>query len=204
MDHDDPVEEVFGDQVACADLIVLTKGDLLDAGRMAAARERIEAHLGRAVKIVAVEQGRIEPQALLGLGMAVEEAIEGRRTLHDGMLDHEHDDFDSFVVELPAVARPEELAERVRAAAEAAGVLRVKGFAEVAGKPMRLLVQAVGTRVSHHYDRAWGPGEARGTRLVVIGLKGLDRAAVEGILAAAGRGRLRCIFSTSPRRRWTI
>jgi cobalamin biosynthesis protein CobW len=30
--HDDPVEEVFGDQVACADLIVLSKGDLLDAG----------------------------------------------------------------------------------------------------------------------------------------------------------------------------
>ena len=105
---------------------------------MAAARGRIEGHLGRAVKIVAVEQGRIEPAALLGLGMAVEDAIEGRRTLHDGMLDHEHDDFDSFVVELPAVARPEELAERVRAAAEAAGVLRVKGFAEVAGKPMRL------------------------------------------------------------------
>ena len=184
LDHDDPVEEVFGDQVACADLIVLTKGDLLDAGRLAAARARIEGHLGRAVKIVAVEQGRIEPAALLGLGLAVEDAIEGRRTLHDGMLDHEHDDFDSFVVELPAVARPEELAERVRAAAEAAGVLRVKGFAEVAGKPMRLLVQAVGARVSHHYDRAWGPGEARGTRLVVIGLKGLDRAAVEEILAA--------------------
>ena len=184
LDHDDPVEEVFGDQVACADLVVLTKGDLLDAGRMAAARERIEAHLGPAVKIVAVERGRIEPQALLGLGMAVEDAIEGRRTLHDGMLDHEHDDFDSFVVELPAVARPEELAERVRVAAEAAGVLRVKGFAEVAGKPMRLLVQAVGTRVSHHYDRAWGPGEARGTRLVVIGLRGLDRGAVAGILAA--------------------
>ena len=105
LDHDDPVEEVFGDQVACADLVVLTKGDLLDAGALAAARARVEGHLGRAVKIVAVEQGRIEPAALLGLGLAVEDAIEGRRTLHDGMLDHEHDDFDSFVVELPAVAR---------------------------------------------------------------------------------------------------
>ena len=67
-------------------------------------------------------------------------------------------------------------------------MLRVKGFAEVAGKPMRLLVQAVGTRVASSYDRAWGPGEARGTRLVVIGLKGLDRAAVEEILAAVPVG----------------
>jgi cobalamin biosynthesis protein CobW len=63
-------------------------------------------------------------------------------------------------------------------------VLRVKGFAEVEGRPMRLVVQAVGPRVSHHFDRPWGEGEARGTRLVVIGLKGLDRGAVERILAA--------------------
>ena len=49
---------------------------------------------------------------------------------------------------------------------------------------MRLLVQAVGPRVTHHYDRAWRPEEDRTTRLVVIGLKGLDRAAVEKLLAA--------------------
>ena len=100
------------------------------------------------------------------------------------MLDHEHDDFDSFVVELPAVARPEELAERVRAAAEAAGVLRVKGFAEVVGRPMRLLVQAVGARVTPSLRPGLGAGGGAGTRLVVIGLKGLDRARVEEILAA--------------------
>jgi cobalamin biosynthesis protein CobW len=184
LEHDDPVEEVFGDQVACADLVVLSKADLLDGAAREAARARVERHLGRAVKIVAGEGGRVDPAVLLGQGLAVEDAIDGRRTLHDGLLEHDHDDFDSFVVELPAVAAPEGLAAKVRAAAEAADVLRVKGFAEVAGKPMRLLLQAVGPRVSHHYDRAWGDGEARGTRLVVIGLKGLDRAAVERILAA--------------------
>ena len=57
-------------------------------------------------------------------------------------------------------------------------VLRVKGFSAIAGKPMRLLIQAVGSRVAQHYDRAWGPGEARQGNLVVIGLKGLDRAAI--------------------------
>jgi len=184
LEHDDPVEEVFGDQVACADLIILSKADLLDGAAREAARARVERHLGRAVRIVAGEKGRVDPRVLLGQGLAVEEVIDGRRTLHDGLLEHDHDDFDSFVVELPAVEAPEALAGRVRAAAEAADVLRVKGFAEVAGKPMRLLLQAVGPRVSTHYDRAWGEGEARRTRLVVIGLKGLDRAAVERILAA--------------------
>jgi cobalamin biosynthesis protein CobW len=184
LEHDDPVEEVFGDQVACADLIVLSKADLLDEAAREAARGRVERHLGRAVKIVAGEKGRVDPAVMLGRGLAVEELIDGRRTLHDGAAEHDHDDFDSFVVALPAVARPEELAERVAAAAEAADVLRVKGFAEVADKPMRLVVQAVGARVSHHFDRPWGDGEARGTRLVVIGLKGFDRAEVERILAA--------------------
>ena len=57
----------------------------------------------------------------------------------------------------PAIANPDDLARRVAAAAEEENVLRVKGFVEVGGKPMRLLLQAVGPRVNHYYDRAWTP-----------------------------------------------
>ena len=184
IDHDDPIEEVFEDQVACADLIVLSKSDLLGADDRARAASLVGTHLPRAVKIVPSSHGKIDPSVLLGLGLAVENDIENRKTHHDDELDHEHDDFDSFVVELPAVADPEALARKVAAAAEAANVLRLKGFVHVEGKPMRLLVQAVGPRVTHHFDRAWAPDEERRTRLVVIGLKGLDRKAIEAILAA--------------------
>ena len=183
LDHDDPVEEVFEDQVACADLIILSKSDLIDADGAARANAAIGEHVGRAVKIVPTANGKVDASLLLGLGLAVEDDIENRKTHHDDELDHEHDDFDSFVVELPAISDPDGLAERVARAAEEENVLRLKGFAEVAGKPMRLLLQAVGPRVQHHYDRAWAPSEVRRTRLVVIGLKGLDRAAIEGILA---------------------
>lgn len=184
LDHDDPVEEVFGDQVACADLVILSKADLLDAAGREAARARVAGRLGAAVKVVPAERGRVDPDALLGLGVGAEEVIDARRTLHDDEPDHDHDDFDSFVVEFGPVTRPEDLAARVAEAAGAAGVLRVKGFAEVAGKPMRLQIQAVGPRVVQHYDRPWAAGEARGARLVVIGLKGLDRDQVSRILAA--------------------
>lgn len=184
LDHDDPIEEVFEDQIACADLIILSKADLLDEEGRARAQAAISSHLPRAVKIVAASQGRVDPSILLGLGLAVEDDIENRKTHHDGAFDHEHDDFDTFVVELDAVDDPETLAGRVEKAAEAENVLRVKGFADVTGKPMRLLVQGVGPRVSHYYDRAWEADETRGTRLVVIGLKGIDRAAIEKLLAA--------------------
>jgi cobalamin biosynthesis protein CobW len=182
LDHDDPVEEVFEDQVACADLVILSKSDLMDADAAGRARGLVDEHLSRAVKVVPTAQGRVDPSILLGLGLAVEDDIENRKTHHDDELDHEHDDFDSFIVELPNIADAEELAGRIAAAAESENVLRMKGFVAVDGKPMRLLVQAVGPRVNHYYDRAWTADDDRRSRLVVIGLKGLDRAKVERIL----------------------
>ncbi|MFS8037876.1 cobalamin biosynthesis protein CobW [Xanthobacter sp. AM11] len=179
LDHDDPVEEVFEDQIACADLVVLAKGDLLDAAGLDAAQAAVARSLPPAVKLVRAVAGRVDPAVLLGLGIGAEDAIDARRTHHDDEADHDHDEFESVVLPLPEIADPAALAARVVAAAATPDVLRVKGFAAVAGKPMRLLVQGVGPRVSHHFDRPWGGEEARRGALVVIGLKGFDRAAVE-------------------------
>ena len=182
LDHDDPIEEVFDDQIACADLVILTKADLIDAAGQARARAALDAELPRGVRVVSVTEGRVDPVVLMGLGVGTENDIENRRTHHDDEAEHDHDDFDSFVVEVPEIADPAEFSARIARAAEEADVLRVKGFLPVSGKPMRLLVQAVGPRVAHHFDRAWG-AEPRVGRLVAIGLKGLDRAKVEAILA---------------------
>jgi cobalamin biosynthesis protein CobW len=178
LTHDDPIEEVFEDQIACADLVVLNKRDLLDDAGMAKAQAAIADALPRSVKTIAVADGKVDATLLLGLGVGTEDDIANRRTRHDEEEEHDHDDFDSFVVPLSEVAEPAALAARVAALAEDFNVLRVKGFAAVAGKPLRLLLQAVGPRVTHHYDRPWSASEAREGQLVVIGLKGLDRAAV--------------------------
>jgi cobalamin biosynthesis protein CobW len=182
LEHDDPVEEVFDDQIACADLVVLNKRDLIDHAGADRALAKITAALPRAVKVVSVCDGKVDPAALLGLGMSTQDDIENRRTRHDDEPEHDHDDFDSFVVALPEITDPAALVRRISRAAETHDVLRMKGFVAVAGKPMRLLVQGVGARVTHQYDRPWGASEAREGRLVVIGLKGLDRAAVAQVL----------------------
>ena len=182
LDHDDPIEEVFDDQIACADLVVLNKRDLIDDAGIKKAMATISAVLPRSVKVVTVTDGRVDEKLLLGLGVGTEDDIENRRTRHDAELEHDHDDFDSFVVPLGEFADPSVLTARVAALAEDFDVLRVKGFAAVAGKPLRLLVQAVGPRVTHHYDRPWAASETRAGRLVVIGLKGLDRARIEQAL----------------------
>jgi cobalamin biosynthesis protein CobW len=178
LEHDNPIEEVFEDQVACADLVVLNKRDLLDEVHAAKAMAAIAGVLPPAVKVITAAGGKVDPTALLGLALGSEGEIDNRRTWHDEEEAHDHDDFDSFVVRLPEIVDAQALAARVGALPELFEVLRVKGFAAVAGKPMRLLVQAVGARVTHQYDRPWGAGEARNGALVVIGRKGFDRDAV--------------------------
>src|SRR5690606_33892035 len=138
IDHDDPIEEVFEDQVACADMIALTKTDRLDQAGLAAAKERLQAHLPRAVRSVTAANAAVDPAILIGLGLSVEDDIENRKTHHDDELDHDHDDFDSFVIDLAVVRDAEELAKRISATAEAQNVLRIKGFVNVVDKPMRL------------------------------------------------------------------
>lgn len=178
VDHDNPLEEVFEDQLLCADLIVLNKADLMtDAEREAVARD-IKAVVPRAVKVVETTGGQLDPKVLLGLGAAAEADLAARPSHHDGEDDHDHDDFDTFIVDIPALDAPEKLLERIARAADAHDILRIKGFADIKGKPMRLLIQGVGSRLQHQFDRAWRPGEARQGRLVVIGQKGLDRIAI--------------------------
>jgi cobalamin biosynthesis protein CobW len=137
----------------------------------------------RAVKVVETREGRIDPAVLLGLAAAAEDDLANRPSHHDAEDGHDHDDFETFVVELPATSDPSGLLARLAQIAERYGVLRMKGFVEITGKPMRLLVQGVGNRFRQQFDRPWAPGEERRSRLVVIGEKGLDRAAIAASLA---------------------
>jgi cobalamin biosynthesis protein CobW len=182
LDHDNPLEEVFEDQILCADLILLNKADLMtDADRKAVIGE-IGKVLPRAVALVETRHGQVPVKVLLGLGAAAEADLAARPSHHDLEGEHDHEDFDTFIVDLPAYASPQALVDRMVKAAEEHDVLRMKGFVEIDGKPMRLLVQGVGARIQHQFDRRWPDGAPRRGRLVVIGQKGFDQAGIRAIL----------------------
>lgn len=168
VDHETPLSEVFEDQLACADMVLLTKADLAGPEGVAAARAIIAAETPRRVPVIELTEGVVDPRVILGLGAAAEDDVAARPSHHDGDDDHEHEDFDSRVIALGEIADPADLVARIETLARDHNILRVKGYAAVTGKPMRLLVQAVGARVRHQYDRLWHPGEARHTTLVVI------------------------------------
>jgi cobalamin biosynthesis protein CobW len=183
IEHDNPLEEVYEDQLLCADLVVLNKCDLVNDRERTGVATEISALIPRAVKILPVEGGRIDASILLGLAAAAEDDLAARPSHHDAEEEHDHEDFENLVVDLAPVETIEALTATLTELAATHDILRMKGFVDLAGKPMRLLVQGVGTRFSHHFDRPWRTNEARRSRLVLIGRKGLDVAAITQRLA---------------------
>lgn len=185
LDHESPLHELFEDQLASADLVVLNKADLLDADTLAKVRAHVAEELPSAVKIIEASSGQLPLSVLLGLNAEAELHIDSRPTHHDheGHEDHDHDEFDSFHVDLPEVEE-RALLEALGQLVERHGILRIKGFAAIPGKPMRLLIQGVGKRFDKHFDRKWLTDETRATRLVVIGQE-LDQAAIANELRTA-------------------
>ena len=188
LDHETPLSEVFEDQIACADVILLTKPDLAGPEGIAKAREIIAAEAPRPLPMIEVADGAIDARVILGLGAAAEDDLEARPSHHDGVPEHDHEDFDTVVIDLPEVESPGELVRRITRLAESQNILRVKGYVAVRDKPMRLLVQAVGARIRHQYDRPWQPGEDRSGHLVVIGEHDdVNTAAIRAVLMPGAR-----------------
>lgn len=182
IDHETPLSEVFEDQIACADIVLLTKADLAGAAGLEAARAAISAEMPRRVPMLAIVDGAVDSRIILGLEAAAEDDLAARPSHHDGEDDHEHDDFASVVIDLPEVADIDALVATIQRLARERNVLRAKGYIAVAGKPMRLLLQAVGERVRHQYDTPWG-ARPRQSKLVLIGEQGdIDESALRAEL----------------------
>ncbi|MCW8862752.1 MAG: cobalamin biosynthesis protein CobW [Rhodospirillales bacterium] len=182
LDHESPMEELFEEQVQCADLVILNKAELIPDGLRKKVEDDVARHLRTAVRVVPSSFGRIDAAVLLGLGAAAEDDLDSRPSHHDtegeDEHDHHHDDFVTFDVHFGEIPSPEHLMKTLAPVIAEHDILRIKGFVAVAGKPMRLILQGVGARLQHYYDRDWAGNEARKSCLVVIGQQGLDTAAI--------------------------
>ena len=179
LDHDSPIEELFEDQLRCADLVVLAKTDLVDDIQIATVEAAIAPDRRDTARTIRSSLAGLPSDILLGVGAGAEDDTMSRKSHHEmaGADDHEHDDFDSFSIAIEATDR--EISEaRIKAAMAVDGVLRIKGLVALADRETPLAVQAVGPRVE-----SWFWGEPRQSpSLVVIGLAEMDRLAVESAL----------------------
>lgn len=186
LDHDTPLQELFEDQLSCADILVLNKADLVSR----AALQEVKAALARDVRphvpIVTTSHGALDPAIFLGLSAAAEDDLGARPSHHDNEDDdHDHDAFRSLVANGESVANVERLLATLTGIAQQHEILRLKGTVAVEGKPARLVIQAVGPRIQHYYGRPWEAGEPRASQLVAIGASTLDAPAVAAALREA-------------------
>ncbi len=182
LDHETPLQELFEDQLACADLIILNKTDLVNAEQYQSVIDLIHQELPRAVKIIDSDQGIVNPEAILGFNSAVEDNLHERPSHHDTEEEHEHDDeIDSFNLVLTQEFDPIKLQKQLEILVTQSDIYRIKGFVAVPNKPMRLVIQGVGKRFDQFYDRLWRTDEARQTKLVFIG-KSINPQEIESYL----------------------
>ncbi|MEM6593905.1 MAG: cobalamin biosynthesis protein CobW [Pseudomonadota bacterium] len=201
LDHETPLSELFEDQVACADMIVVNKSDLLSEEESTALVGQLKSDSRDSVQVLKTAMGKLPVDVLLGQGIGAEADLDARHEVHHHHHDHDdhhhghddhhhhahehgHDEFESFVVTRSEITDPKAFAEQVAEVIRAHDILRLKGFAAVAEKPMRLTLQAVGPRIETYFDRPLAADEPREARLVVIGQSGLDHAAITAALQA--------------------
>lgn len=170
LEHETPIEELFEDQLACADMVLLTKVDRVDLPTQHRIQQWLQEQLPTGVKIVPCKQGQINPDLLLGFNAAVEDNLDSRASHHDAEEEHEHDEeMTSVHVVLDRAFEPRELVSRLQSLVQQYEIYRIKGFVAVPNKAMRLVLQGVGNRFDTFYDRPWRTDETRQTRLVFIG-----------------------------------
>jgi len=190
LDHERPLQDLFEDQLAAADLVIVSKADELKEGDLERLRAIIVQHAPSGVKIVPAVQGELPLEVILGLQRATEDTIDAVHTHHDEDhahgKDHSHELFDTIVVR-PGTLGRDALLRGLEAVVREHEVYRAKGFAAVEDKPMRLVVQGVGKRFDSYFDRPWAVDESRVTELVLIG-EHLDKQLVTETLLRAAQG----------------
>jgi cobalamin biosynthesis protein CobW len=182
LDHETPIEELFEDQLACADLVLLTKVDLVDTETQIKIQNWLQQQVQKSVKIVPCKGGEINPDILLGFNAAVEDNLAARPSHHDTEEEHDHDDdINSVYFIAEREFEPQNLVETLQKLIEEQEIYRIKGFVAVPNKSMRLVLQGVGSRIEHFYDRPWQNSELRETKLVFIGRE-LEQSKIHSFL----------------------
>lgn len=189
LDHDPSLQDLLDDQLSAADLVVVSKNDLLSNENRDHVKSIIEARVPDSVKTTYISHGEVALNVLMGIEAAAEERIDHVHTHHDHHHEHgehhehAHDHFDSYVIRVGEVDA-DKIQQVITDLIATHTIYRAKGFAAIPGKPMRQVLQAVGRRLDTHFDRLWGAHELRQTQLVVIG-KELDEAVLTAAIKTA-------------------
>lgn len=174
LDHETPLEELFLDQLTCADLVLVSKRDLVDEAKYEEVIALISDKARENTKVIPMVKGEISNDILIGIEASAENNLDDRHSIHDHHHahghDHDHDDsMQTIVLEYAETPDIKTLVQEMTALVEENEIYRIKGFVNIPHKPMRMVLQGVGKRFDYYFDRKWQAEEERKTKMVVIG-----------------------------------
>ena len=151
LDHHTPINALFHDQISAANILVMSKADMMTEADIKAVREKLTRLTKGTTPILEVNTATAPLDAIFGLGLEDEALARSEHAHHHHHDEHDHDDFKTLILSLDAVDDPIDLITAIKQCAEKHGILRIKGFVRVKGKVAPLVVQGVGARVEHYY-----------------------------------------------------
>ncbi|MFM8604785.1 MAG: cobalamin biosynthesis protein CobW [Cyanobium sp.] len=201
LDHLSAIEELFEEQLEAADLVLISRSDLLSADQLEQVRQRLNPLLRAGTRVLPMARGAIDPLVvfddLRSAGSPGDTAATAHHHHpddgddHDLDHDHDHDHHDHTHVAMASVlvrrsGRLERAAleQRLRQLLSSEPVIRLKGRLIQTDRALPLQIQAVGPRLECWYEGEATAGGGEGLELVVLGAEA-DRnrlaAAFEGL-----------------------
>ena len=185
LDHLTAVEDLFRDQLQAADLVLISRADLLTPNQIDVVAASVKAQIREGTALLPIAAGSVDADVVLGLDHQTPEHSDHDHHHehqhshdhedshgHDHHHDHTHVEIASGVVQLEGLFDRAELELQLPQLIQRLQVVRLKGRVWLPDKSLPLQIQMVGPRLNSWFesapDSAWRPSQAQGLDLVVL------------------------------------
>jgi cobalamin biosynthesis protein CobW len=187
LEHLTALEELFEEQLEAADLVLISRADLLDPAALERVTEALRPRLRPGTPLLPMARGELDPRVIFDGDFAGPRRAGAPHDPHDDdhhdHHDHSHVAMASLLVRRSGRWQRSALEERLRQLLVEEPVIRLKGRLRQADRPLTLQIQAVGPRLESWYEGAGGGAEGvEELELVVLGAAG-DRERLERAFA---------------------
>ncbi len=196
LDHITAIDELFADQLGAADLVLISRADLVTDDSMERVRSSLASQVRDGTPLLPVRQGTIDPAVVLGLVHRDEHQADHDHDHDHDQHDHDHHDHDHHdhshveivggVVRLAGAIDRAQLERLLPDLVRGHGVVRLKGRVWLAGKTLPLQIQMVGPRLNSWFEAApataWHPPQSVGLDLVVLSFEETAADAIQTAL----------------------
>ncbi len=184
LEHIDSIDHLFDNQLKSADIVLMSRSDLIDKEIMLELQYQIRNKVTPGTSLIPISNGIIDPNILLNCNDSeFNNRNRNIRTLSETEHDHDHLDVICEDIKIEASVEKDKLVSVLNEVCLKYKTLRIKGRLWLKDKVIPLQVQMVGKRLTMWFEEvpldSWRPAK-EGIDLVIISLKEGASDAIRG------------------------